>query len=96
MYEEGDKIIVKKTHDFTPVMKQMEEIRQKGIIGMGGATTTASDSRFIGRIPMALIAEWCKEAGVKWEDTYARGEIVKKKILSGEFDAFRSDWKGRY
>lgn len=95
-YEEDGKLIIKKSHDFTPVMKQMEEIRRNGVIGMHGAQTTASDTRFIGRIPLALIEQWCKEEGVKWDDTEARGEVVKRKILSGDFDAFRSDWKGNY
>lgn len=95
-YEEDGKLIIKKSHDFTPVMKQMEEIRRNGVIGMNGDKTTASDTRFIGRVPLALLEMWCKEAGVKWEDTEARGDVLKRKILSGDFDAFRSDWKGNY
>jgi hypothetical protein len=96
VYEEGDQLIVKKTHDFTPILKQMEQIREKGIIGMGGDTSTAGETRFIGRLPVALINEWCKEEGVKWDDVHAKSELVKRKILSGDFDAFRSDWKGNY
>jgi hypothetical protein len=96
IYEEDGKLIIKKSHDFTPVMKQMEEMRRNGVIGMGGAKTTASDTRFIARIPLPLIEKWCKDEGVKWEDAEARGEVVKRKILSGEVDAFRSDWKGNY
>lgn len=95
-YEEDGKLIIKKSHDFTPVIEQMKEMRRNGVIGMDGAQTTASDTRFIGRIPLALLEQWCKEAGVKWEDTEARGDILKRKILSGDFDAFRSDWKGNY
>ena len=95
-YEEDGKLIIKKSHGFTPVIEQMKEMRRNGVIGMDGAQTTASDTRFIGRIPLALLEQWCKEAGVKWEDTEARGDILKRKILSGDFDAFRSDWKGNY
>ena len=36
-----------------------------------------------------------KEAGVKWDDVEARQQVVKRKILSGEFDKFRV-WKGTY
>lgn len=93
---EDDQLIIKKTHDFGPVLKQMEDIRNSGVIGMGGSTTTAGESRFVGRIPTALIEAWCKEAGVKWDDVHARAEVVKRKILSGDFDKFRSDWKGSY
>jgi hypothetical protein len=33
--------------------------------------------------------------GIKWGDVEARREVVKKKILSGEFDKLRV-WKGTY
>ena len=89
---EGDNLIIKKTHDFTPVLRQMEDLRRKGVKDMEGGT----DNRFIGRIPLALISAWCKEAGVSWDDTQARADVVKRKILSGDFDKFRSDWKGTY
>lgn len=94
-YEDDGKLIIQKTHDFTPVLKQMEQIRSSGIQNMGDGMNNA-DNRFVGRIPLALIEMWCKEAGVKWDDVHARAEVVKKKILSGEFDKFRSDWKGSY
>lgn len=93
--EEGDQLVIKKTHDFGPVLRQMEQIRANGIKNMGDGADNA-DNRFVGRIPLALMEAWCKEAGVKWSDTAARAEVVKRKILSGEFDKFRSDWKGSY
>ncbi len=93
--QEDDKLIIKKSHDFGPVLRQMERIRSAGIKNMGSGPDNA-DNRFVGRIPLALIEVWCKEAGVKWDDVHARAEVVKKKILSGEFDKFRSDWKGSY
>lgn len=96
IHEEDGKLIIEKSHDFTPILKQMEQIRKQGVIGMDGDTTGKGDARFIGRIPMALAEQWCKEAGVKWSDAGARGEVIKRKILSGEFDAFRSDWKKSY
>lgn len=94
--DEGESLVIKKTHDFGPVLKQMEDLRQRGIVGMDGATDTSSEHRFIGRIPLALIEDWCKEAGISFNDVHARGEVVKRKILSGDFDKFRSDWKGNY
>jgi hypothetical protein len=96
VYEEDGKLIIKKSHDFSQVLKQMEEIRRNGIIGMDGDKTGKGDARFIGRVPMALVDAWCKEAGIKSHDTEARAEVIKRKILSGDFDAFRSDWKGNY
>jgi len=88
--EEDDKIIIKKTHDFTPVMKRMDDIRQNVDQDL------RSDYRYVGTIPLPLMEQWCKEAGVKWDDVHARAEVVKRKILSGDFDKLRGNWKGSY
>jgi hypothetical protein len=85
---EGDQVVIQKTHDMTPEMHRAHMLREAGK-GMTG------ESRLVGTIPLNLIAEWCKEAGVKWDDTEARKQIVKRKILSGDFDKFRV-WKGTY
>lgn len=96
VYEEDGKLIIKKSHDFTPVLERMKQIRRDGVIAMDGGKSTSEETRFIGSIPLVLMEQWCKEEGVKWDDVHARGEVVKRKILSGDFDAFRSDWKGSY
>lgn len=83
-----DKVVVQKTHDVTPEMHRAQMLRDAGA-GQSG------ESRLVGTIPLHLIAEWCKEAGVKWDDVQARQEVMKRKILSGEFDKFRV-WKGTY
>jgi hypothetical protein len=83
-----DKLIVKKTFDMTPELRRAELLRSAGL-GQKG------ESRLVGTIPLNLIAEWCKEAGVKWDDIEARKAVVKRKILSGEFDKFRV-WTGRF
>lgn len=85
---EGDQVVVQKTHDMTPEMHRAQMLREAGK-GQKG------ESRLVGTIPLNLIAEWCKEAGVKWDDIEARKQIVKRKILSGDFDKFRV-WKGTY
>jgi hypothetical protein len=41
-----------------------------------------------------LINEWLKEAGVAWDDP-AMDDIIKRKMLSGEFDKLRV-WEGTY
>jgi hypothetical protein len=56
---------------------------------------TKGENRLVGTIPMHLVNEWMKEAGVSPSDNAARAEILKKKILSGEFDKFRV-WKGTF
>jgi len=86
---EGDNLVIKKSHDFTPVMQRMDQIKQN-------TQDTRSDYRYVGTIPLPLLEAWCKEAGVKWDDVHARAEVLKKKILSGDFDKLRGDWKGSY
>ena len=89
LFDHSDnKVVIKKTHDVSPEMHRAQMLREAGC-GQSG------ESRLVGSIPINLIAEWCKEAGVKWGDTAARAEVVKRKILSGEFDKFRV-WKGTY
>ena len=84
-----DKVIHKKTHDYSPEERMARQLRemhgdQKGV-----------ENKLIGTIPMSLIGEWIKEAGIEWSDTHAVQEVVKRKILSGDFDKFRV-WKGTY
>lgn len=84
----NDKVVVQKTHDMNPEMYRAQMLREAGV-GQKG------EHRLVGTIPLTLIAEWCKEAGVKWDDQQARQDVVKRKILSGEFDKFRV-WEGRF
>lgn len=83
-----DKWVQKKTYDWShgmDVAKQATETNG-GVLG---------ESRLVGTIPSALIAQWCKEAGVRFDDNEKKKEVIKRKILSGDFDKFRV-WKGRY
>ena len=83
-----DKVIIKKTHDMNPEMHRAQMLREAGI-GQKG------DHRLVGSIPLNLIAQWCKEAGVSWDDVNGRQEVMRRKIMSGEFDKFRV-WKGKF
>ena len=44
---------------------------------------------------MHLVAQWIKEAGLEWSDKQATQDLIRKKMLSGDFDKFRI-WKGTY
>jgi len=44
---------------------------------------------------MALLAQWARDAGIKWDDREAMREMLDRKLMSGEFAAFRV-WEGRY
>ena len=83
-----DKLIIKKTFDMNPELKRAEMLRNSGI-GQKG------DKRLVGSIPLNLINQWLKEAGVAWDDVHGRQEVIRRKILSGEFDKFRV-WNGTF
>ena len=82
------KIIIESTYDNNPTLERAEQLR-KAKVGLSG------DNKLVGTIPIHIIKMWCTEAGIKWGDNEARREIVKKKMLSGEFDKLRV-WKGTY
>ena len=84
----GDTLIVQEFHDFTPYIEQNKALRDMGKGHTG-------ENRHIGRVPLKLIAEWLKEAGVKWDDHEAVQTVMKRKLLSGEFDKLRN-WEGTY
>ena len=84
-----DKIIVKKSYDDQAELDRIAQIRKDSGINKFG-----SDYKFVGSVPTHLISEWLKEAGVTWDDP-ARADVIKKKMLSGEFDRLKA-WKGKY
>lgn len=81
-------IEIRKQFDNNPYLEEAKQIRDQGL-GQTG------ENRLVGRIPVHLVAEWVKEAGIAWSDNEAKKDLIHKKMLSGEFDAFRI-WKGKY
>jgi len=85
---EADKIIVQRTFANDPYIEDVKRLKDAGV-GQTG------ESRMVGRIPMHVLSQWLKEAGVDWSDRGACQEVVKRKMLSGEFDKLRV-WEGTY
>ena len=81
-------IIVQKTYDNDVHIEKARMLREVGV-GQTG------ESRLVGTIPMHIVAEWMKEAGLSWDDNEAKKDVIKRKMLSGDFDKFRV-WKGTY
>ena len=48
-----------------------------------------SDSWHVGSIPLIILEQWFKEAGVSWSDTQACQDVIRAKLLSGDFSKFR-------
>jgi len=86
---EDDKLIIKKTHDASYMLKDVQHAREVTDNSFG------SDYKHVGNIDMALLNMWLKEAGVAWTDTQAIKDVIKKKLMSNEFSNLRV-WEGRY
>lgn len=86
---DGSTFHVKKTFDPNPTLKSVQQARELT------QHDPRSEYRHVARIPGWLVGEWCKEAGIRWDDVHARNEVVKKKLLSGEYNDFRN-WTGTY
>lgn len=85
---EGTTFHVKTTFDAQPALDAAADLRSAGA-GLTG------EHRLVGRVPGWLVSQWVKEAGVAHNDNDARQEIIRKKMLSGEFVKFRV-WDGSY
>lgn len=73
-------------HDAQPVLDSVKLLRQ-GDVG--------KDSRHVGRVPFHIIEMWLQEAGVSFDDREAVQQVMDRKLMSGEFNAFRV-WQGTY
>lgn len=85
---EHDHMVIKQRHDVSQALKDAQVARDAGV-GVSG------EHRLAGFLDGAILAEWLKEAGVAWSDTEAAKEVVKRKMMSGEFAKFRV-WEGSY
>ena len=85
---EHDHMVIKKKHDVSQALNDVQKAKDAGI-GMSG------ENRLVGFLDGAVLAQWLKEAGVSWSDTEAAKEVVKRKMMSGEFAKMRV-WEGSY
>lgn len=83
---EDDKLLVKETHDFTPVVERSRALKSAGLDRMG-------ESRLVANIPMKLWAEWAKKHGVRLDDHGAMREVVHKELMNPDNAQFRV-WDG--
>ena len=79
--------VVQQKFNNEPYLNRVEKIRELngGIVG---------ESRLAGESPLHIVEMWAKEAGIKWDDP-AMKDVIKRKLLSGDFDKFRV-WKGTF
>lgn len=70
-----------------PYLRNVQMLRDAGVDGF-------SESKLAGRVPMHIIEEWAKEAGITWDDP-AMSDVTRRKLLSGDFDKLRV-WEGTF
>lgn len=80
LVEDGDKVVHVRSYDFQQAIDETKVLAE---------TEKPDDWWHVGHIPMELMAIWIKEAGLKWEDTQAVSDLVRKKLLSGEYANLR-------
>lgn len=87
-FDDNGKLIIQETHDPTPYLEQVAALKSAGLTGF-------SEHRHVGRVPNFLLEQWLQEAGVSFTDTQAVKDVIKRKLLSGEFNNLRP-WTGTY
>lgn len=85
---DDNRLIVKETHDFNPVLDKAAAMRSAGQTDFG-------ESKLVGLIPMKLWAEWAKKWGVRADDHGAMKEVVAREMQNPDNAHFRV-WGGRY
>ena len=86
---EGDNLVIKKTFDASHMLNDAKHARETTQNSFG------SDYKHVGNVDMGLLSIWLKEAGVSWEDTEAVKDVIKRKMMSNEFQALRV-WEGKW
>jgi len=85
---EDDKLIVKQTHDWNPVLERAKALKNAGM-------DSAGESKLVGLVPMKMWAEWAKKWGVSPNDTTAMREVVARELNNSDNSHLRV-WEGRY
>jgi len=88
MFEEDGKIVVKQTHDFSPVLERAKALKSAGGGHLG-------ESKLVGLVPMKVWAEWAKKWGVNPNDTAAMREVVAREMNNSD-NAHLRVWEGKY
>lgn len=81
--------VVESIYDNTQHMKRLDHLREVN------PHNVLSDSYMVGSVPLHIFSQWLKEAGVRWDDRDAAREVLRKKLLDGEFKKLRV-WEGTF
>lgn len=82
LIQDGSSTHIVRHQDVESILDSAQELRSNGITG-------SADFRHVGRIPAVVLEMWINEAGVRPDDNEAVREIIRKKLMSGEFQKLR-------
>lgn len=88
VFEDDGKLIVKETHDWSPVVEKAKALKSAGMDGN-------SESKLVGLVPMKMWAEWAKKWGVNPNDTTAMREVVARELMDSDNSHLRV-WEGNF
>lgn len=88
-FEDNGKLIIKTTHNWSPVMERAKALKSAGADGQG------SDSRLVGLIPVAMWTEWAKKWGVNPGNNEAMKEVVARELQDRD-NAHLRVWEGNF
>lgn len=87
--DEKGEIQIASHFDGNKILRQAQHAREVSPNAVG------SDWKHIGEITAPMLHIWLKEAGVSWSDPEAVREVVKRKLMDGEFSQLRN-WEGKW
>ena len=79
------KMIVKETHDFTPVVERAKTLK----------SDFGSDNKLVGVVPAKMFAIWAKKWGVNMADSKAMEEVVARELMDPDNSQLRV-WDGTF
>jgi hypothetical protein len=87
----GKTLEVHRRFDSQPVIDSVKQLKEAGCDHLAGNP----DMKLAGRVPMHIYSEWIKDAGLSWTDGPAIRDMLRTKLMSGEFDKLRV-WEGSW
>lgn len=88
VFLDENKLIVKETHNYNPVLERANQLRSHGMDSFG-------ESKLVGVIPMKLWAEWAKKWGVRPDDKEGMKDVLARELMNPDNSQFRV-WGGRF
>lgn len=82
VFTQDGQLVYHKQTDPTASLKAVEMARE-------ATQSPMSDSWHVGRVDAHVLELWLKEAGVKFHEKDKVREVIRKKLLDGDFAAFR-------